>query len=237
MGASNKGFAMSLHALEFLLCGVCPPSRWESVFVDITVSISGRSGQVYISSQRWFFYREVKWTKETGVRHSDVWKTRSSLAVTARERWRLVYRRDFSKEKVTDLDKWHPLLMGFLKRKGGSRFKVKFSGSQTSKDRDPVVPENSTGNSETPWPMESSRTEGRCWRNGVVKRVAFCVLHQKQLRIWHFSNLVGKSPWWDQIKMWNRHPGLIKCLSIFKQITSTWEMGWGNGILCVRKKL
>lgn len=194
MGASNKGFAMSLHALEFLLCGVCPSSRWESVFVDITVSISGRSGQVYISSQRLFFYREDKWTKETEVRHSDVWKTRSSLAVTARERWQLVYQRDFPKEKFTDLDKWHPLLMGFLKRKGWSRFRMKFSGSQTSKDRDPLVPENSTGNSETSWPMESSRTEGWCWRNSVVKRDAFCVTAPEATSNWTFFQPCRKEP-------------------------------------------
>lgn len=69
---------------------------------------------------------------------------RSSLAVGARERWQLTYQRgDFSKERYSDLDKWQSPHKGFLERARWGNFKMKSSESQTSKHRDPLVPENS----------------------------------------------------------------------------------------------
>lgn len=92
-GVSHKYFVVSLHALELF-------SLWNVTSLHMGVGVCW-----YYCRHNWgewtglhsftkdVFYKEVKWTKETGVRHSDVWKTRSSLAVTARERWQLTYQR------------------------------------------------------------------------------------------------------------------------------------------------
>lgn len=162
VGALNKDFAVfptpTPHVLEFLLYGMWPHSGWEWAFVDVAVHVTGRSGQAYISPQRWFFSREIKWTKETGLRPSDGWKTRTYSTVRPGKDGNSCVRP--VPEKCADPKKSHFPLTGFLKRKGWSCVKLKSSGSLTSKGRDPPVPEHSPGSSE------SSITHHTKFRNG-----------------------------------------------------------------------